>query len=93
MAGNTYFHDLMVNAKTFIEGKTETEIAEFNSMECNKRPVEILLSNRESAREDWWGTSTRPKEGGGHGCRGTPPLFSRGGSLLPSIYADARYIY
>ena len=35
------------------------------------------LSNRESAREHWWGA---------------PSLFSRGGSLLPSLHADARYI-
>ena len=26
------------------------------------------------------------------GGLGTPSVFSRGGSLLPSIYADARYI-
>ena len=26
------------------------------------------------------------------GVRSTPSLFSRGGTLLPSIYADARYI-
>ena len=25
-------------------------------------------------------------------CRGTPSVFSRGGTLLPSIYGDARYI-
>ena len=49
------------------------------------RPVELLpplqpyLSNRESAREHGWG-------------RSTPTVFSRGGSLLPSIYADARAI-
>ena len=36
------------------------------------------LSNRESAREPWWGTPT-------------PSVFSRSGSLPPSIYADARY--
>ena len=39
------------------------------------------LSNRESAREQRWGTPA-----------GTPAVFSRGGSLLPSIYADARCI-
>ena len=38
---------------------------------------ETPLSNRESAREHQWGD---------------PSVFSRGGTLLPSIYADARYI-
>ena len=41
-------------------------------------PVEIpSLRNRETAREHWWRT---------------PSVFSRGGTLLPSIYADARYV-
>jgi len=39
VAGNSYFKDLMINCKTFMEGKTEAEIVEFNSMECNKRPL------------------------------------------------------
>ena len=38
------------------------------------------LSNRESAREHGWG-SEHPIS-----------VLSRGGSLLPSIYADARYV-
>ena len=45
-----------------------------------------ILSNRESAREHWW--VLRP-EGGRFGA---PILFSLGGTLLPSIYADARAI-
>eukprot|EP01052_Picozoa_sp_SAG31_P047441 SAG31_NODE_9497_length_1268_cov_1.054748_1_plen_303_part_00 len=38
-AGNTYYHDLMVQCKTFIEGVDEAQIEYFDSMECTKRPL------------------------------------------------------
>ena len=34
----------------------------------------------------------RPLPERGRGGRSSPSVFSRGGSLLPSIYADARYV-
>ena len=43
-----------------------------------------LRSNRESAREHGWGAPT-PRH-----PPAPPPVFSWGGSLLPSIYADGR---
>ena len=61
----------------FTNHKTPAMIGPF------EKPVEAFpppsppRSNRESARERWWGA---------------PSVFSRGGSLLPSVHADARAV-
>lgn len=38
-AGNTYYHDLMVQCKTFIEGADEATIKDLDSMESTRRPL------------------------------------------------------